>query len=129
MTIVNNNIHSSGNAPLDAFLTSDLARLRNGPPAYRGRARPGTWTDGISVACSNPIISTNIVRDVSGAGIILRGAAGAQVHHNVVLAQDRDMLVGISMVAHEVFKQDPEDQRPIYIRCVTRSVRLSAPGI
>lgn len=65
------------------------------------------------------MVSTNIVRDVSGAGIILRGAPGTQVHHNVIVAQDRDMLVGISAVANPVYGKDAEQQRPLFIRYVT----------
>ncbi|GAA5986864.1 hypothetical protein JCM10908_000930 [Rhodotorula pacifica] len=116
VTILDNTVHSSGNAPLDAFLTSDLARLRDGPAPYDGLERPGTWTDGISLACYNSIVSANVVKDVSGVGIALRGSAGAQVHHNTVVADDRDMLVGISIVANPHASVDAAHQRAIYVR-------------
>ncbi|TKA57675.1 hypothetical protein B0A53_00824 [Rhodotorula sp. CCFEE 5036] len=116
ITIIDNSIHSSGNAPLDAFLTSDLARLRDGPAPYDGLERPGTWTDGISLACQDSIVSANVVKDVSGVGIALRGSAGAQVHHNTVVADDRDMLVGISIVANPHAAVQAPKQRAIYVR-------------
>lgn len=116
LTIIDNTIHSAGNAPLDAFLTSDLARLRDGPAPYDGIERPGTWTDGISLACQDSIVSANVVKDVSGVGIALRGSAGAQVHHNTVVADDRDMLVGISVVANPHAAIKASKQRAIYIR-------------
>jgi hypothetical protein len=34
---------------------------------------------------------------------MLRGAHGSQVTQNTIVARDRDMLVGISIVAHPVF--------------------------
>ncbi|KAK4055479.1 hypothetical protein OIV83_000025 [Microbotryomycetes sp. JL201] len=102
--IVRENLfHTSGDSPLDLMLTSELVRLRDGAPPYRGLERPGHWTDGISIACPQSTVIENTVRDVSGVGIMLRGAHGTQVLQNTVVARDRDMLVGISIVAHPVF--------------------------
>ncbi|GAA6007418.1 hypothetical protein JCM10207_006335 [Rhodosporidiobolus poonsookiae] len=101
--IADNVLHTAGEAPLDAFLNSELARLRDGTPAHRGQERPGQWTDGISVACAHSTITDNTIRDVSGVGIAIRGAPGTQIHENTIVARDRDMLVGISLVANPVF--------------------------
>lgn len=48
-------------------------------------------------------VTENTIRDVSGVGIALRGAHGTQVTQNSVVARDRDMLVGITVVAHPAF--------------------------
>ncbi|KAK4057804.1 hypothetical protein OIO90_001023 [Microbotryomycetes sp. JL221] len=101
--IVRENLfHTAGDSPLDLMLTSELVRLRDGAPPYRGLERPGHWTDGISIACPQSTVTENTVRDVSGVGIMLRGAHGTQVLQNTVVARDRDMLIGISIVAHPV---------------------------
>ncbi|BGP15412.1 hypothetical protein JCM10213v2_003380 [Rhodosporidiobolus nylandii] len=101
--IAENVLHTAGDAPIDAFLNSELARLRDGSPAYRGQERPGMWTDGISVACAHSTVTDNTIRDVSGVGIAVRGAPGSQIYQNTIAARDRDMLVGISLVANPVF--------------------------
>ncbi|TNY18835.1 hypothetical protein DMC30DRAFT_36223 [Rhodotorula diobovata] len=101
-----NVVHTAGDALFDAFLESELARLREGPPAYLGQERPGTWTDGISVSCAHSTVSDNTIRDVSGVGIAVRGAPGSRIYHNTVVARDRDMLAGISLVANPVFRHD-----------------------
>ncbi|GAA6035740.1 hypothetical protein JCM8097_005677 [Rhodosporidiobolus ruineniae] len=102
--IVDHNVlHTAGNAPLDAFLNSELARLRDGTPAHIGQERPGTWTDGISIACAHSTVTDNTIRDVSGVGIALRGGPGSEIRQNTVVARDRDMLVGISVVANPIF--------------------------
>ncbi|GAA5882267.1 hypothetical protein JCM16303_002311 [Sporobolomyces ruberrimus] len=103
VTIAENEFHSAGDAPIDALLTSELRRLRDGPRASLGQERPGKWTDAISVACAKSTISENTIRDVSGVGIAIRGAPGSQVHQNTVVARDRDMLVGISLVANPLY--------------------------
>ncbi|BGP47426.1 hypothetical protein JCM10450v2_003278 [Rhodotorula kratochvilovae] len=104
VVISDNVVHTAGDAPLDAFLQSELSRLRDGPPAYLGQERPGTWTDGISVACAHSTVSENTIRDVSGVGIAVRGSPGTQVFQNTLVARDRDMLAGISLVANPVFR-------------------------
>nr|CRX78995.1 hypothetical protein ls5930a1_00061 [Leucosporidium scottii] len=103
VTITENTFHAAGDAPLDLMLNSELVRLRDGTPPYRGIERPGQWTDGISVACAQSTVSENSIRDISGVGIMLRGAHGSQITQNTIVARDRDMLVGISIVAHPVF--------------------------
>ncbi|GAA5906553.1 hypothetical protein JCM6882_004468 [Rhodosporidiobolus microsporus] len=114
--ISDNILHTAGEAPLDAFLNSELARLRDGTPAHRGQERPGQWTDGISVACAHSTVSENTIRDVSGIGIALRGAPGTQVHQNTIVARDRDMLVGISLVANPVFHNKVADLGGLVVR-------------
>ncbi|GAA5963808.1 hypothetical protein JCM3765_004024 [Sporobolomyces pararoseus] len=101
--ITENELHSAGDTPIDALLTSELRRLRDGPRPSLGQERPGKWTDAVSVACAKSTISENTIRDVSGVGIAIRGAPGSQVHGNTVVARDRDMLVGISLVANPIF--------------------------
>ncbi|GAA5829827.1 hypothetical protein JCM11251_007898 [Rhodosporidiobolus azoricus] len=114
--IADNIIHTAGEAPLDAFLNAELARLRDGTPAHRGQERPGQWTDGISVACAHSTVCENTIRDVSGIGIALRGAPGTQVHQNTIVARDRDMLVGISLVANPVFHNKIADLGGVVVR-------------
>lgn len=117
MSITENVFHTSGAAPLDAFLQSELRRLRDGPPAYLGQERPGTWTDGISVACAHSTVAENTVRDVSGVGIALRGAPGTQVYQNTVVARDRDMLVGIALVANPMVQAKADELSGVVVRC------------
>ncbi|KAL8290038.1 hypothetical protein RQP46_002977 [Phenoliferia psychrophenolica] len=105
VVIADNNIHSSGDAPLDLMLNSELVRLRDGPPPYLGKERPGHWSDGISIACQQSSVSDNTLRDISGVGIAVRGSPGTQVIQNTIVARDRDMLVGISVVAHPIFSK------------------------
>ncbi|KAI5476896.1 Pectin lyase fold/virulence factor superfamily protein [Pseudohyphozyma bogoriensis] len=99
-----NYFHSSGDAPLDLMLNSELVRLREGPAPHLGQERPGHWTDGISMACAASSIMDNTIHSVSGVGIALRGAHGSQVLSNTIVAKDRDMLVGISVVNHPVIE-------------------------
>lgn len=121
VSITDNVFHTSGPAPLDAFLQSELRRLRDGPPAYLGQERPGTWTDGISVACAHSTVADNTIRDVSGVGIALRGAQGTQVYQNTVVARDRDMLVGIALVANPKVKAKAGELGGVVVRCVKRT--------
>ncbi|GJN89541.1 hypothetical protein Rhopal_002528-T1 [Rhodotorula paludigena] len=116
VVIADNVVHTSGDAPLDAFLQSELARLRDGPPAYMGIDRPGTWTDGISLACAHSSVSENTIRDVSGVGIAVRGSPGSQVFQNTIVARDRDMLSGISLVANPVFRGRAGDLGGVTVR-------------
>ncbi|GAA5892231.1 hypothetical protein JCM5296_003213 [Sporobolomyces johnsonii] len=116
VTIAENTFHTSGDAPVDAFLNSELVRLRDGSPAHRGHERPGKWTDGISVACAQSTVLENTIRDISGVGIAIRGAPGSQVHQNTVVAHDRDMLVGISLVAHPIFNKRAGQASGIVVR-------------
>ncbi|BGP31399.1 hypothetical protein JCM10296v2_003163 [Rhodotorula toruloides] len=116
VSITDNVFHTSGAVPLDAFLQSELRRLRDGPPAYLGQERPGTWTDGISIACAHSTVADNTVRDVSGVGIALRGAQGTQVYQNPVVARDRDMLVGIALVANPKVKAKAGESGGVVVR-------------
>ncbi|GAA5864474.1 hypothetical protein JCM1840_000513 [Sporobolomyces johnsonii] len=116
VTIAENTFHTSGDAPVDAFLNSELVRLRDGSPAHRGHERPGKWTDGISVACAQSTVLENTIRDVSGVGIAIRGAPGSQVHQNTIVAHDRDMLVGISLVANPIFNKRAGQAGGIVVR-------------
>ena len=125
VVVADNSIHSAGDAPLDLTLNSELTRLRDGPPPYLGKERPGHWTDGISIACQQSCVDLptwtcefakltlclprsvmdNTLRDLSGVAIAIRGGPGTQVIQNTIVARDRDMLVGISVVAHPVFNK------------------------
>ncbi|GAA5892295.1 right-handed parallel beta-helix repeat-containing protein [Sporobolomyces salmoneus] len=116
VTITENEFHSAGDAPIDALLTSELRRLRDGPRPSLGQERPGKWTDAVSVACAKSTISENTIRDVSGVGIAIRGAPGSQVHQNTIVARDRDMLVGISLVANPIFVKPGAEIAGVSIR-------------
>lgn len=52
VTVAENTLFNSGSSPLDLQVGSELLRLRQGAPAYKGIERPGVWTDGISIACA-----------------------------------------------------------------------------
>lgn len=58
------------------------------------------------------------MRDVSGVGISLRGAPGTTVFQNTVVARDRDMLVGISLVANPLHREAAAELGGVYIRSV-----------
>ncbi|GAA6024697.1 hypothetical protein JCM11491_003619 [Sporobolomyces phaffii] len=116
VSMTENEFHSAGDAPIDALLISELRRLRDGPRPSLGQERPGKWTDAISVACPKSTISENTIRDVSGIGIAIRGGPGSQVHQNTIVARDRDMLVGISLVANPVFVKPGVDIAAVSIR-------------
>lgn len=58
------------------------------------------------------------MRDVSGVGIALRGAPATTVFQNTVVARDRDMLVGISLVANPAHREASAELGGVFIRCV-----------
>ncbi|GAA6063733.1 hypothetical protein JCM10212_000772 [Sporobolomyces blumeae] len=116
VVIAENDFHSSGDAPIDALLTSELRRLRDGPRPSLGQGRPGKWTDAISVACARSTVSENTIRDVSGVGIAVRGAPGTQVLQNTVVARDRDMLSGIAVVSNPIFVKPGVESHGVAIR-------------
>ena len=113
-------LHSSGDEPTDASLAGELLALRDGPPPWRGQERAGLFTDGLSVACANAFIHGNIITDVSGVGIALRGAYSSQVTGNSVTARGRDLLAGIALVAN------PKLVRPRSGGVVVRENRIHA---
>ncbi|SGY78977.1 BQ5605_C008g05004 [Microbotryum silenes-dioicae] len=115
VVISDNVFRDAGLSPLDLMLSSELARLRDGPPPYRGRERPGLWTDGISVACARSTIIDNAIVNVSGAGIILRGAPATSVASNIITAIDRDMLVAIAAVPNPRFGLRDHEQAGLTI--------------
>ena len=69
-------------------------------------------------------ISENTIRDVSGAGIAVRGAPGTQVHQNTIVARDRDMLAGIAIVANPIFVKPGVEIDGVAVRYVHLSRAL-----
>lgn len=69
-------------------------------------------------ACLSSSVSDNTLRDISGVGIAIRGGPGTQVSQNTIVARDRDMLVGISVVAHPVFSKRPVQAGGVVIQSV-----------
>jgi hypothetical protein len=59
---------------------------------------PGTWADGISLACGNSLVQGNTVQDATDGAIVIFGAPGSSVKNNTIVARSRVLLGGINMV-------------------------------
>nr|CRX79286.1 hypothetical protein ls5931a1_00080 [Leucosporidium scottii] len=93
MTISNNEIGPSGQAP------DTGAQFEK-----RGDITPGQWADGISHACRNSVVQYNTITDTTDGGIVIFGAPGSTISHNVITAKTRQALGGINMVDWSPFK-------------------------
>ena len=62
------------------------------------RERPFAWGDGISCAAAGSTIINNIIIDPTDVGIVLFGAPGSLVKHNVIASISRESLGAINMV-------------------------------
>jgi hypothetical protein len=57
----------------------------------------GTWADGISLACGNSTVTSNVIHDATDAAIAIFGAPGSTIAHNTIEAVNRPLLGGIAM--------------------------------
>ncbi|KAK4055485.1 hypothetical protein OIV83_000031 [Microbotryomycetes sp. JL201] len=91
--IIYNEIGPSGNAPNTGLQFKRQA----------GTITPGQWADGISLACRNTRVYSNRITDATDGQIVIFGAPGSQVTHNVITAMNRRALGGINMVDYGPF--------------------------
>ena len=54
--------------------------------------------DGISLACRNSVVENNTIVDATDGGIVIFQAPGSLVANNTIIAENRIMFYGISMV-------------------------------
>lgn len=67
---------------------------------------PGTWADGISLACRNSLVRGNLIVDATDGGIVVFGAPGSLVESNTIRAETRPLLGGINLVDFIPFDGD-----------------------
>lgn len=58
----------------------------------------GTWSDGISLGCTNTIVRNNLIVDATDGGIVIFSAPGSIIEGNTIRAETRILLGGINMV-------------------------------
>lgn len=58
----------------------------------------GSWSDGISLGCTNTIVRNNLIVDATDGGIVIFGAPGSIIEGNTIRAEKRILLGGINMV-------------------------------
>ena len=60
----------------------------------------GSWSDGISIACTTSFIHHNTIMDVTDVGLVLFGSPGSIVEYNHILVEDPNVMLsgGISLV-------------------------------
>lgn len=61
-------------------------------------------------------VTGNIIRDVTGMGIAIRGSPATQVVQNTIVARDRDMLAGVAIVAHPAFRGSSRPDQGVIVR-------------
>ena len=66
----------------------------------------GTWADGISLACRNSTVSSNVITDATDGAIVIFGAPGSLISANTIRAVSRTLLGGINMVDYNPFDGD-----------------------
>jgi hypothetical protein len=66
----------------------------------------GEWADGISFACRDGFIQHNTITDASDGAIVLFGAPGTLVEHNIIVTRNNVLLGGINMVDFGAFGGD-----------------------
>lgn len=60
-----------------------------------------TWADGISLACTNSTVRNNLIIDAPDGGIVIFGAPGSIIEGNIIRAETRTLLGGITMVDYD----------------------------
>jgi Right handed beta helix region len=81
----------------------------------------GEWADGISFACRDGFIQHNTITDASDGAIVLFGAPGTLVEHNIIATQSNILLGGVNMVDFGAFGGDSSGT-------IVRNNRLEARG-
>ena len=74
----------------------DGAVARNNDIGPAGRA-VFIIADGISIDCKNAVVENNTITDVTDGGIVIFQSPGALIANNVIRAENRIMIYGISM--------------------------------
>jgi hypothetical protein len=59
---------------------------------------PGTWADGVSLACGTSLVQGNLVQDPTDGGIVIFEAPGSSVKNNTIVAKTQTLLGGINLV-------------------------------
>jgi hypothetical protein len=59
---------------------------------------PFGWADAISCAATDSVIRNNLIIDPTDVGVVLYGASGTLVEHNVIASISRESLGGINLV-------------------------------
>ncbi len=62
-----------------------------------------TWSDGISLACTNSIIRNNLIIDATDGAIVIFAATGSLIENNIIRAETRTLLGGIHMVEPKLY--------------------------
>ena len=78
-------------------LRCDGSIARNNELGPAGRAEY-MIADGISLACRNSTVTNNTITDATDGGIVIFQAPGSLVANNMIVADERVMFYGISMV-------------------------------
>jgi hypothetical protein len=81
----------------------------------------GEWADGISFACRNSLVEHNTITDASDGAIVIFGAPGTLVDHNLVVTRSNTLLGGINLVDYKPFDGD-------YTGVIVRDNRIEALG-
>jgi hypothetical protein len=59
---------------------------------------PGTWADGISLACGHSLVQGNLIQDPTDGGIVVFEAPGSMIKNNTIVALTKTLLGGINLV-------------------------------
>ena len=90
---------SPGWTHLHLLEACDMSRITNN--VVESAARPhddgGHWTDGLSISCSNTVISGNHVNDISAVGIVYFGGPGSTISDNVITETTTSAFSGINI--------------------------------
>ncbi len=79
------------------------------------------WADGISLACTDSEVRSNVITDATDGGIVVFGAPGSVIEGNTVRAQTRTLLGGINMVDTGAYHGD-------YTGTIVRNNIIDAAG-
>ena len=104
--------------PADQRCTGATVRGNHLGPAGRP---DGTWADGISLACTNSVVTGNLIVDPTDGGIVVFGAPGSEIRNNTIRAETRRLLGGINMVDYLPYDGD-------YTNTVVADNRIVADG-
>ncbi len=75
------------------------AQITNNQVGPSGQPQPsGNWADGISLACTNSVVMSNVVTDATDGGIVVFQAPGSTISGNTIQTINRTMFGAINMV-------------------------------